>query len=950
MPAAHTGKDERRWRRTKARSSAQLVNCFGSVTRATRPTSRRSPPGKENIASSPASSQRPTSPYTRTSGPSSPFTRDADAFLALQHRSDTYEKKYRNLTRRASRAADRNTELEKRIHDLQQELRGLQKSSSQFVVSLQRQLDELSAELIERRKKEKEFHSRNEALARKKEALSRKVSRFGSRVETSVAKLSTQSLKDDGIISKEIRACVRDIVSFGAPLEGVDKIIHAVTKGLNIQICDHISTRSANRIILEGGIAAQLQIVDAIKEADHFTASGDGTSHKHLNYESRFVMVKDKLLALGLTQAPNHTSEEQMAGWLKLIEEMYTAYNASPLGHAYPEDFRVFFVKITGMMTDHAADQKKLRTLFHEMKTRMDREIRGERALLCLTAPKLLDAIYEITDNKIRAAGGMAAWDALPTEERDRRNSTLHAELYQKFGQAEFDKLSKAEQDEVNFFHCGGVDRMMAAWLKNGFQQPILLMNKDNAAAANSGSVVAKARAEKVSVRGGVKLCELMGMLLNNKDDKKGQQDSHGVYFSAHEHIGYSIRFPDTSNTRYQCFSEAAAEIIVNLTVYRQLMQFIRDRKMSLAYTNLEKNIWDGINDLRTIVELVVLLWYGQNFSHPVMRVVRSRTSTGDLRNLWDMGPAIQGVIGHCERVIADPDIIMGPNLSYKTASMDGQPWERPEAMYAAHALLPMLPVNELRAVFVAFLEGALETWKRFGSDILDTVLTDAQKLKAKMPATNDANEGWLGSNARVGMRRAPNATVEFINAKSQYKHNGTADFIAEKLSTRDAQQFLRKQAQVQSAQGLHQKRKVAQAEHDRQTVEAHREKKLKSDQKKAAEIAEINKCVPIFDVSRFTDPAMLKDIRLPQIDLQLKWHRLRELEMDKKTEIPPLSKLKKSEKAELVVAAVGRWMRRVDAGEVPLMGIQLSHPVQEENLEVEEDEEDDDAGYGERD
>jgi hypothetical protein len=105
-------------------------------------------------------------------------------------------------------------------------------------------------------------------------------------------------------------------------------------------------------------------------------------------------------------------------------------------------------------------------------------------------------------------------------------------------------------------------------------------------------------------------------------------------------------------------------------------------------------------------------------------------------------------------------------------------------------------------------------------------------------------------------------------------------------------------------------------------------QKKTKADQKKATEIAEINKCVPIFDI-RFTDPGMLKEILVPQLDLQLKWHRLRELEMDKKTQIPPLSKLKKQQKAELIVAAVGRWRPQVDAGEVPLMGFQSSEPLE---------------------
>lgn len=190
----------------------------------------------------------------------------------------------------------------------------------------------------------------------------------------------------------------------------------------------------------------------------------------------------------------------------------------------------------------------------------------------------LLDAIYQITNDKIQAAGGMAAWDALSVEERSRRNSTLHAELCQKYGEEEFEKLSQEERDDADFFLGGGcfmhkdlnahrgefyfistltyraclfilnprgVDSMMASWLKNGFEQPVLLTNKDNDAAANSGSAVAKARAEKVSSRGGVKLCELMGMLLNNKDDKKAQQDSHGVYFNEYEGgspIGFTHR------------------------------------------------------------------------------------------------------------------------------------------------------------------------------------------------------------------------------------------------------------------------------------------------------------------------------------------------------------------------------------------------------------------------
>jgi hypothetical protein len=65
--------------------------------------------------------------------------------------------------------------------------------------------------------------------------------------------------------------------------------------------------------------------------------------------------------------------------------------------------------------------------------------------------------------------------------------------------------------------------------------------------------------------------------------------------------------------------------------------------------------------------------------------------------------------------------------------------------MYAGH------PRNELRVGFTALLEGALET----------LVFTDAQKLKAMMPAKTVANEGLqysrenvLASECDVGTRQ----------------------------------------------------------------------------------------------------------------------------------------------------------------------------------------------------
>ncbi|KAJ6609330.1 hypothetical protein B0H10DRAFT_1954662 [Mycena sp. CBHHK59/15] len=98
-----------------------------------------------------------------------------------------------------------------------------------------------------------------------------------------------------------------------------------------------------------------------------------------------------------------------------------------------------------------------------------------------------------------------------------------------------------------------------------------------------------------------------------------------------------------------------------------------------------------------------------------------------------------------------------------------------------------------------------------------------------------------------------------------------------------------------------------------------------------------------IFDILQFMDSATLKDIHMPQINLQLKWHRLQELETDEKTQILVLSKLNKTQTAEVIVAALGCWLPRVKSREVPQLGHQVPEPLvsEEKIVELEEEEED---------
>ncbi|KAJ7432104.1 hypothetical protein B0H11DRAFT_1890622 [Mycena galericulata] len=929
-------------------------------------------PDKENRSptSTPTSTRSARSARLNSFYSSSPASvGSVDNLLAARQRADHYERLFRNERKKLNRAASSKSDLQQQLSELKEELRISNGSTSAFTAELKARIHSLEAQIASCQKEITAVHKRNTTIVQQKNALSRRVGRFTDRVETAAKKLNSQSVKDHGVISQAMRTCIQDLVSANVPVDNVAFIVSTVAEALGVELIGDFTARSVGRIVKEGGVMAQLQIIDELKGADHVTISSDGTSHKKLQYESRHMMLDVPTYVdddntpssikanrfLGLGTAPNHTSEAQLQGWHDLITEMHKLYNESPRGKAEPADWREFFTKVVGMITDHAADQKKLAFLFQVLKQQTDRELRGERALLLLSPPQLLILICELNAEKIADAGGQEGWDSLPVDEQDRRNAALHGDLCRRYGQDLFDKLSPEQKREVDFFvwvgccmhkdlnaHRGGNTRMMLYWEKNGLPGPIFLFNKDNDAAVQSGSAAAKERAERLSARGAVKCTELMGALLNNKDDKKGEQDRHGIYFEAHEQLGYSLHFPDTNNTRYQSHSEGAAEILVHLPIYIEFLGFIRDRKDSLKFNHMESNIYKALLDTSTRTELAVLALYGQAITHPYMRSARKAHT-----NILTLGPLHSRLLAHLRLIISQPALLCGPEASFETGALDGKPWERPEAIYAILALAPTLP--HLQGVLVAFFEGALETWIRFTAEFTAeggiSSLSAEEQDRAWMPATNDANEGTLGSDARIARRRAPRATLEHINSKSLWKRNNTRVYAVQTLQSDADQAFVRGAARRIDGEGREKKRRLAQAEGDAKTVTEHRDKKKKSDDKKRAEERKIDKCPVIFDVERFRATESLRDIHLDHINLQIKWHRSREILVDAKSDIPPLSKLNKNAKVDVLIAALERWNRRVSAGEFPQMGPPC--PVVEgETSEIESGNEEEEIGY----
>ena len=120
---------------------------------------------------------------------------------------------------------------------------------------------------------------------------------------------------------------------------------------------------------------------------------------------------------------------------------------------------------------------------------------------------------------------------------------------------------------------------------------------------------------------------------------------------------------------------------------------------------------------------------------------------------MLDLGPLHSRVYDHMQKIIGNPDILIGndldPDESYKTATLDGEDWQNAAVVKKILDLIPKLP--HFHDLLISFFKGAAEeTWERFTSEfapggLIDKATAEEREL-AWMPATNDENEGLLGS------------------------------------------------------------------------------------------------------------------------------------------------------------------------------------------------------------
>ncbi|KIJ35844.1 hypothetical protein M422DRAFT_261795 [Sphaerobolus stellatus SS14] len=379
------------------------------------------------------------------------------------------------------------------------------------------------------------------------------------------------------------------------------------------------------------------------------------------------------------------------------------------------------------------------------MEKSSDREFRGEQKIISKGPDEMIRIVLLTFKRAVDKAGGRAKWEALSEQANIQLEQETYKEICAELGETVFQQLPEFEREIASFFAwagcCmhkelntvkGGNAEMVKHWEANSLEGPIQLPNRDTAAALTEGAEPAKL------VQGGaVNMTSLAGALFNNKDDKKGEQDSIKCTFE--EMFRFPVNFPDTSNTRYQSHCEAAAELIVHLPFYK-----------SRLLNHMEKNVQMALDDIPTLQELCVLALFSQIISRPYMRVVHGEGHQN--RNILDMGPLHDKVAAHMKKIISDPMLILSPAATFETASMDNLPWDRAEVLYSVWRLAPTMP--NLKGLAVAFFIGALETWEGFTAEFLLGGLIACTSLRLRalvwMPTINDVNEGALGSHCVI--------------------------------------------------------------------------------------------------------------------------------------------------------------------------------------------------------
>ncbi|KAF8290388.1 hypothetical protein DL93DRAFT_2146671 [Clavulina sp. PMI_390] len=648
--------------------------------------------------------------------------------------------------------------------------------------------------------------------------------RIRKQVSKALAQARRIQLKEKGAYTCEAHALMLELRRLGVPAAAISSTFRAFAASWNLEINGAPDAHTVKRVEGEGYIAGRIQLIEEMLESGGkiIFCHGDGTTDRSIGYESRAstMLVPDyedpskpksvKTRIWGTKRSSSHDSETQLQGLLDELAEMTELYNGLREMQNKAGTTVIALIRfLMGMTSDHAEDQKKLSKMLELLKRGTWIRTLGEQALAKKTSDELEGALIASNEEMIAAAGGADTWSMLPEDEKHHRGQEAHEAMIERFGIEAYENLKDSEAEicgagatlfvwagcsmhkDLNAFKYAE-KAVSEFWKLNNLDGPILLMNKDNAAAVaadaseagESGSkTAAQIRALEASTGGAHKIITLAGLLFNHRDNKHGEGDAVRFWFE--EILGFLFMFPD----------------------WIEYLELVRDRKIRPGLNHMEDNVYKGLHDEPTLTEMAAMALYAQAISKPYMGMIRGSCKS---TNMLDMAAEHKRLIAHIEKLIANPDLLIGSKVSAETASFDGR-WPEAGIVDAVTKLAHRLP--QLRGAVVACFKGALSGWTRFTSEFEDSgviaSLNETHKEKIHLPNRNCHNESAFGQMKRK-KTMAPNISEHTMVNLLQLRQNNTLDYTKRRLRGQKAQAYLRQKARQIDTSGYEKQRRKA--------------------------------------------------------------------------------------------------------------------------------------------
>ena len=300
-------------------------------------------------------------------------------------------------------------------------------------------------------------------------------------------------------------------------------------------------------------------------------------------------------------------------------------------------------------------------------------------------------------------------------------------------------------------------------------------------------------------------------------------------------------------------------------------MELVRDSKDTALFNHLEAILHAVLHDAATVAELAAMALYGILVSWPYLRIIRGEDGK-TIRNMLD--PELitlhQRLPEFCRSIAANPAQLLfsgaGP-LDFSKLTLDGKPFMDAMAIAAIQLLADDLP--DLLGTISDLFNGAAEGWEQFTQEYAPggpfDLLTPEQRARIYIPATNDHNEGALGS-WRVYHRYHASSTSYGFSNKTRLERNNTEQFISRLCDAND-QKYVMKRVRENSASGQQAKFRAKLLEYKMQQALAARAKA------EAARLKEQLELERLVTVGLVMDREAVERMTIRQLNDQMKIH-----------------------------------------------------------------------------